>query len=67
MKIHAKIEDGRPLLVFPDEISADKMIGCYSPSEGHCLAARSYLRSLQYPKTAAENLACKKAIHEYTA
>lgn len=48
MRIEILIEDGRPLLVFPDEIQRDKTVTVYG-REGHSTASRGYLRKLAQP------------------
>lgn len=66
MRIEALIEDGRPLLVFPDEIQPDKTIQVYG-REGHATASRAYLRRLRKPETPAEVLAAWREIQCYAA
>lgn len=65
MKIHVKIEDGAPLLVFPDNMNRDKSIGVYSEKDGHSSASRAYVRKLKAPETEAELLAAWKAVEGY--
>lgn len=48
MRIEILIEDGRPLLVFPDDIQRDKTVTVYG-REGHSAASRAYLRKLTSP------------------
>lgn len=66
MKIHAKMENGRPLLIFPDQRELNNRIQVYSAVDGHCSASRAYLRSLPEPASGDEIAACRAAIHAYT-
>lgn len=66
MKIYAKIEDGAPLLIFPDVVNRDRKVVVYSQKDGHCSASRAYLRRLPDPQSAAEIAACRSLIHQYT-
>lgn len=65
MKIHVKIEDGKPLLVFPDIINNDRKIMVYSSLDGHSSASRAYLRHLPAPTTEQEISAAWSAVAAY--
>lgn len=54
MKILVKIEDGRPLLIFPGEVNKDASVNVYSPTDGHCTASRGYIRRLKNPESLEE-------------
>jgi hypothetical protein len=56
MKIIVKIEDGKPVLFFPDETHHNKHIQCFSVIDGHTSATRAYMRSLKNPETPDEIL-----------
>ena len=65
MKIHVKMEDGAPLLIFPEIVNRDKTVEVYSQKQGHCSASRAYLRRLKNPETEADLLAAWKAVEGY--
>lgn len=54
MKLELYVENGAPLLVFPQEMNPNKTMECYRENEGHSCASRAYLRSLKKPQTAEE-------------
>ena len=65
MKIEIYIEDGTPLIVFPQQINRDKTVNCCSQRDGHTQATRAYLRTLAMPQTAEETKAAWRAIGNY--
>lgn len=65
MRIIIKMEDGRPVLFFPDETGADRHIPCFSDVDGHCTAARAYMRSLPAPQTPADRVKAWRALQAY--
>lgn len=65
MKIIVKIEDGKPVLFFPDEIHHDKQITCFSVTDGHSSATRAYMRSLKNPETDGEILQSWRMLARY--
>ena len=67
MKIEVYIEHGEPLIVFPQQINANKTIGVYSRSEGHAQATRAYLRTLAMPQTAEETKAAWRVLKWYAS
>lgn len=54
MKLEIYIEDGKPLLVFPEVITRSKTIQSYRIRDGRILLSRAYLRSLETPQSAEE-------------
>ncbi len=67
MKITVKIEDGRPLLVFPMHVDAKGMIEVFSPVEGIGTAQRAYLKRLPYPSTPEQIEAAWSLIQRYAS
>lgn len=65
MKLELYIEQGAPLLVFPQQMERDKSMTCYSMREGHASASRAYLRSLKKPETVEELRACWRMLVHY--
>ena len=65
MKIEFRIEQGAPLIVFPDELERDKSIGVWSAREEHATAQRGYLRTLRKPETEDEKKASWRALRFY--
>lgn len=65
MKLELYIEQGAPLLVFPQQIERDKTMLCYSMREEHASASRAYLRRLKKPETAEELRACWRLLAFY--
>jgi hypothetical protein len=59
------MEDGKPLLIFPDEIERNKTISVYTKNGEHGVATRAYLRSLPKPASDAEKLVCWLALERY--
>ena len=59
MRIEVLIENGRPLLVFPDDIQRDKTVTVYG-REGHSTASRAYLRKLTSPTPAQMEIAWRE-------
>ena len=69
MKIEARLEkwpEGlRPVLFFTDQLQENKLIGSYSPDEGHSSAARAYMRQCKKPESPDEYAAVFKALGDY--
>lgn len=65
MKIIIKMENGAPILFFPEEKERNGAIGCYSSREGHSIASRAYMRGLKSPATKEEIVRCWRALHHY--
>lgn len=65
MKIEIYLEDGKPLIVFADQINYDKTIVCYSQCEEHTSATRGYLRKLAKPETEEEIAEAWRALGNY--
>lgn len=66
MKIEILIENGKPLVVFPEQLERDKSIVCYSQTDSHVSAARAYLRTLKKPaQGSADELASWRALRAY--
>lgn len=65
MKIEFRIEDEKPLLVFPDEQERDKSISVWSQREEHATAQRAYLRRLRKPETEEEKKQAWRALRYY--
>lgn len=55
MKLEFYIEQGAPLLIFPEVINSDKSVMGYSEKHGHTRHKRAYLRTLPPPQTRAEH------------
>lgn len=54
MKLELKIEDGKTIIVFPEDIERDKTISVFSTQDGHSSAARSHIRQLRKPESQQE-------------
>lgn len=67
MKLEIYIEDGTPLIAFPQQINRDKTINCCSQKDGHTQATRGYLRTLTMPQTKEEIAAAWRALAWYAA
>lgn len=67
MKLEILIEDGKPLIVFSQEINRDKTINCCSQQDGHTQATRGYLRTLPAPQTREEIRAAWRALKWYAS
>lgn len=67
MKIEIYMEDGQPLIVFPQLINYDKTVSVYSQTEQHSSATRGYLRTLKQPETKEEIAAAWRALAWYAA
>lgn len=65
MKLELYIEQGHPLLVFPQQVERDKTMVCYSMREGHASAARGYLRTLKRPQSREDMRACWVLLKHY--
>lgn len=65
MKIIIKMENGAPILFFPEETESNGAIGCYSPRDGHGSASRAYMRGLENPATKDEIVRCCQALAQY--
>lgn len=65
MRITIKIEDGRPILFFPDDVERDKSISCWTEREEHATAQRAYMRRLRAPGTPAERAQAWRALARY--
>jgi hypothetical protein len=65
MRIEIRLENGKPILFFPEEIERDKSIACYCETEGHASAARAYMRRLPKPESPADALACWRVLERY--
>lgn len=65
MKIEFRIEDGAPMLVFPDEVERDKSISVWTEKGEHASAQRAYLRTLRRPETEAEKRASWRVLRYY--
>lgn len=65
MKLELLMENGRPLIVFPDQLERDKTILVYTTTDGHSSASRAYLRRLKKPETAEEIKRCWQLLAFY--
>lgn len=65
MKLELYIENGAPLLVFPQQINSDKSVMGYSVQYGHTRHRRAYLRTLPPPQTRAEHDAAWQLLAHY--
>lgn len=65
MKITVKMEDGRPVLFFPDEKANPGRVLCFAPVGEHSEASRAYMRSLPPPMGNNERLAAWRAVALY--
>lgn len=65
MKIDIRMEDGRPVLFFPDETGANRRVPFFSLTDGHGEACRAYMRRLPKPATPAEKLRAWQALRIY--
>ena len=54
MKLDIRLEDGNPIIFFPEETDHKKMIACYTRKEEHSAAQRAYMRSLPKPVSQAD-------------
>lgn len=67
MKIEIYMEDGKPLIVFADQINGDKTVNCCSQQDGHTQATRAYLRTLPRPETREQLRAAWHALKWYAS
>lgn len=65
MRITIKMEDGRPVLFFPDDVANPGRVVCYAAMGEHSEAARAYMRRLPAPVTPAERAACWDFLARY--
>jgi len=65
MKIEIRMEDGAPILFFPDVISHEKMIVCFTRAGEHSSASRAYMRSLRKPSKREEIADCFRLLATY--
>lgn len=67
MKILIKMEDGKPIIFFPDQIDRDKSIACWTAAGEHATASRAYMRSLKAPETKHDIVAAWQTLARYAA
>lgn len=65
MKIEIYIEDGAPLLVFPQQINRNKTVNCYSQRAGHVQVTRAHLRTLAMPDSGPETIEAWRVLAYY--
>ena len=65
MKIEVRLENGKPILFFPEYVNHDKTIVCYAELGGDSRASRAYMRSLPKPITSAERIECWLTLARY--
>lgn len=66
MKIEIRMENGEPILFFPDdEAGAPNLIACYTEKEQHNEAQRAYMRRLKKPCSDSERLLCWQVLRRY--
>lgn len=66
MKIELRIEDGKPIIFFTDEVERDKSINCWTVQTEHATASRAYMRQLEKPVTHDQQIACWRALNHYS-
>ena len=67
MKIELRLEDGKPIIFFPDGMKLDKTISCYCDNGQHAIASRAYMRSLKKPSTHEQMEDCWQLLKRYTS
>ena len=65
MKLEFLLEDGQTLIAFADEPNADKSISVWTRRDGHTIATRKYLRSLQKPETMEQRKQAYRDLRDY--
>jgi len=66
MKIELRLEDGKPIIFFTDEIERDKTISCYCDNGQHAKASRAYMRSLKKPSNYDQIEKCWRLLQSYS-
>ena len=66
MKIELRLEDGKPIIFFPDEMKLDKTISCYCENGQNATSSRAYMRSLKKPSTHEQMADCWRLLHNYS-
>lgn len=72
MKIELRLEqwpdnETLPIIFFPDEITHNKRIECYTERDGHGESERAYMRRCKKPSTPHEMAQCWEMLRRYTA
>lgn len=65
MKIIVKIEESKPLICFPENLSGDNGILAFSQIDGHVTISRGYMRNLRDPETREELAHAWRALEIY--
>ena len=65
MKIIIRMEDGHPILFFPEEKEVDGRIPCWAQSGEHSTATRGYMRKLKAPAPGDETRRAWVALGQY--
>jgi hypothetical protein len=66
MKLELRLEDGKPVIFFTDDIDHGKLITCYSAIGQHSSASRSYMRGLPKPVKPTDMVLCWKLLGQYS-